>query len=1101
MTLKIFATSLSKIILTAFIFAFALSFFGHHVAHAYSYTPDPNTGAAAAGWCDTTSNIADCIPQDLVATIQNFETYNGVYQPNSNNPCPTTDFVASWISDANMPGVDISGSQQFVPGQAYNLQINTVVMVCGQQSSSSSTLTVGNGLPENGTPYTTSIYPYLDSVNYYFKSITASIPGTGITNFAPGTQIAFNTSTTRYSFGQPIPFTFTAPPGTSGIQTDNITATQIPLEIFYTPNGTSPPTQTWDCTVQPQPSPPLVPGEGDWPTRCGTQQPVYGLYISPDVSPTISETASCASGTPPGAVTGTATNNNGWTGNQTVTWTASNGASGSITTTGYYSISMAGYDQLIGYTVNVSVADLVVNVSGGSSPGTAPPGTNSVRYGPCYTPACGSDVLTVPGDANGNQDGPIPGQSFNTTATVNFNSVNGAIPYSSGTTTVGGTTTQTFTGLTNQSATTQTNNPFVATWTTSTAGVDSYGYTFSDVADGGPSLSCPPQTVYVGYHPFVSVNGGDVTAGSGGFNTSTGSCSSSATSSAGILGYNNGNLGSANGGGGTDIASYAPNIINGFASGNGNTPSPYDIFVNTAPNGLSFANNYPSQPAMNSPYDGTYGGGFGPLGTGACANDYYDQAKTDVGPSPGLLPNPYTINLNNLSGVNGCDAPVTDPTTNVTTTSCWVTAPSGQAVNITGGTGLTGKIQIYVQGDVLISGNITVNDGSGTPYSSVAAIPSLYVVSSSNIYIDAGVTTLDGVFIAQPSTPTSNTGDIFTCTNMYSMWSAANLFSKCGDDTNAGEQLTVNGAFIANQVRFERTYGSEDQGAGTTQTVQNVTIPAPAVGNSWKFNGSASMNGNTLQLTPVVQNQKGSAFYTTSSIPMNSSTTIKVSYTENMSGGNGADGTTLTLANSTSALGALGCGDGYGGINGVAVGLDGYENWPAGSNGNPGPGPKPDPSGDFLGIAQSGGGAFATSGNGSCQMPWKALDDLSTGRPIPVQDDPLNVSITITSTNITAKVTQVIGGLTSTLSAPINQSGSGSVYLGFTGSTGGNTDLHDVYNFSGSYQTTINTAVFDYPAEVFNYSPMQWLTQPSNSSGILPVNPNYDSITALAPVL
>jgi hypothetical protein len=75
-----------------------------------------------------------------------------------------------------------------------------------------------------------------------------------------------------------------------------------------------------------------------------------------------------------------------------------------------------------------------------------------------------------------------------------------------------------------------------------------------------------------------------------------------------------------------------------------------------------------------------------------------------------------------------------------------------------------------------------------------------------------------------------------------------------------------------------------------------------------------------------------------------STNALTIDFDATIDTGTGADGMTLTLANPSAgatALGAIGSGEGYGGISGIAISLDTYQ--------SPG-----DPSSNFIGVATSG---------------------------------------------------------------------------------------------------------------------------------------------------
>jgi hypothetical protein len=131
-------------------------------------------------------------------------------------------------------------------------------------------------------------------------------------------------------------------------------------------------------------------------------------------------------------------------------------------------------------------------------------------------------------------------------------------------------------------------------------------------------LPCPLETagspvIQVLGRPYLRVYGGDVHAGSG-----FGSNCTLAEPSAKILTFNQGATAQFNGAG-TNIAAFAKDVINGFASASGGASA----------RALSFSNR---NGVPNS--DPTYGGGFGAK---FCAPNYWADAPTSL-PPPDLTP-------------------------------------------------------------------------------------------------------------------------------------------------------------------------------------------------------------------------------------------------------------------------------------------------------------------------------------------------------------------------------------------------------------------------------------------------------------------------------
>jgi hypothetical protein len=88
-------------------------------------------------------------------------------------------------------------------------------------------------------------------------------------------------------------------------------------------------------------------------------------------------------------------------------------------------------------------------------------------------------------------------------------------------------------------------------------------------------------------------------------------------------------------------------------------------------------------------------------------------------------------------------------------------------------------------------------------YNAANEIPNFTLVVKGNIYIANSVTTLDGLYIAQPND--NKKGVIYTCaTGVGVVPIGQDLFNACGAAGN-DKQLRVNGAFIAQRVVLNRT--------------------------------------------------------------------------------------------------------------------------------------------------------------------------------------------------------------------------------------------------------------------------------------------------------
>ncbi len=197
------------------------------------------------------------------------------------------------------------------------------------------------------------------------------------------------------------------------------------------------------------------------------------------------------------------------------------------------------------------------------------------------------------------------------------------------------------------------------------------------------------------------------------------------------------------------------------------------------------------------------------------------------------------------------------------------------------------------------------------------------------------------------------------------------------------------------------------------------SIPSPVDGG-WQLNGSAVLDTTgspaNLQLTPATNWVVGSAFWPT---PV-SGVGMTAAFDAYIGPGAGADGLTFTLADASvttpTALGNTGGGEGFAGINGIAVSLDTWQN-------------TSDPSNNFVGIATT-------------SAPMQSLNYVATNASIPSLVDTVHhFVVTTTSTGVTVTMdgTQVLDDATAL--PPY-------VLVGFTGATGGFNDVHQVQNVS-----------------------------------------------------
>jgi hypothetical protein len=278
--------------------------------------------------------------------------------------------------------------------------------------------------------------------------------------------------------------------------------------------------------------------------------------------------------------------------------------------------------------------------------------------------------------------------------------------------------------------------------------------------------------------PYVSIYGGDIQAG-GVFDTSSGACSvAPAVGTGNIAGNING---TSLRGSGTQLAAFAFGQINKFNSASLSPPSPPAFST-----GLDFSNSG-TAPFGNFGYE--------------CIHNYYGDLKPTANPIP-------TGNFTIASTDTG----------QWSYTSGNLTITSGSIGSIAN---VGNHVEIYANGNITINSNITYQS---TSWSSIDAIPSLYVIAKGNINIEHGVTQLDGVYIAEG-------GTINDCTSGGVAIANTALYGQCSS------QLVVNGAFVASNVQLLRTTGSVRDTAGD---------PASSVPNSTPrlncSNGSTSTN-------------------------------------------------------------------------------------------------------------------------------------------------------------------------------------------------------------------------------------------------------------------
>ena len=100
------------------------------------------------------------------------------------------------------------------------------------------------------------------------------------------------------------------------------------------------------------------------------------------------------------------------------------------------------------------------------------------------------------------------------------------------------------------------------------------------------------------------------------------------------------------------------------------------------------------------------------------------------------------------------------------------------------------RLTIIVDGNVQINNNISYD----TNYVNRSGIPSFALIATGNIYVAEGVNQLDGLYVSNRT--------FSTCSNGSTLFNPALTKDTCKN------QLTINGALVANEVYFRRTKGN-----------------------------------------------------------------------------------------------------------------------------------------------------------------------------------------------------------------------------------------------------------------------------------------------------
>ena len=331
-----------------------------------------------------------------------------------------------------------------------------------------------------------------------------------------------------------------------------------------------------------------------------------------------------------------------------------------------------------------------------------------------------------------------------------------------------------------------------------------------DASNPWPTSPQSVCTQYLAAAPYLKVFNGDVSAGTASDINNKHNCTDA---NAGIDTYNQ-DTSPYYAGAGTQLAAFAVNVINGFASAQ-NITSPDTL----PPIGLTFANT-----------SGAYGGSFG-ASPSDCSTDYYNQGVgsastlyTDAGDiltSSFFANNPATIYSFSVDGG------VID-TTNI---------PVGY------------NITLYSSGPITIAGNITY--GGPLDPTDLSQMPNLEIVTDNEpINIDHNVTQLTGIYVAEGSS-----GIIDDCADVPN---TGDWYPSTDGSPSCGQQLIVQGSFTANALYLYRTNGSIHEATPPSPAVIEVpcvfgTTPCNNAAEEFDYSPADWLTYPNQNTTPVVQ--------------------------------------------------------------------------------------------------------------------------------------------------------------------------------------------------------------------------------------------------------
>lgn len=167
------------------------------------------------------------------------------------------------------------------------------------------------------------------------------------------------------------------------------------------------------------------------------------------------------------------------------------------------------------------------------------------------------------------------------------------------------------------------------------------------------------------------------------------------------------------------------------------------------------------------------------------------------------------------------------------------------SLTITGGSlGKGQHVRLFVQGNVTISGNISVNEADPI-HNSLSDIPSLTVVATGDIQVEHGVSVIAGTYVAG--------GKFESCKGAQKKKTSA-----LGVNGVCQQKLKVNGAIVSGgSPVFRRTFGAGNEREDDQWDTKKISSTAEWINytpNLWltTSNGSSSSSLDNLKTTQVI---------------------------------------------------------------------------------------------------------------------------------------------------------------------------------------------------------------------------------------------------------